>query len=176
MAADGNFQDHGFFLLSRFRRAMLGDFGYRLRFRENGDVEHHFVGGLRDSHLLGHFGYRGSLDLTIIQPATIFFAPTVKKFIRAVYALDLGYMSRFLDATVGLHYIDAIGSNMLSSQYVPSPTGTVQTNLFPFALDVDRVVVESLFYSGDRIYAGVDVEESIVSSQLRALLQVGVAL
>jgi hypothetical protein len=175
-AADGNFQDHGFFVLGRLRRALRGDFGYRLRFRENGDVEHHFIGGLRDAHLFGHFGYRGSLDLTVIRPATIFFAPTVKKFIRAVYALDLGYMDRFVDATVGIHYIDAIGSNMLSSQYVPSPAGTVQTNLFPFALDVDRVVVESLFYSGDRFYGGIDVEESLVSWQLRALVQLGVAL
>jgi hypothetical protein len=175
-SADGNFQDHGLSVIGRFYRAMRGDFSYRLRFRENGDVEHHFVGGLRDAHLIGDFGYAGSLDLTVIDPATIFFAPTVKKFIRAVYALDLGYLGRYVDATVGIHYIDALGSNMLSSQYAPPPSGIVQTQLFPFALDVDRIIVESLFYSGDRLYFGVDLEESTVSTQLRALAQVGVAL
>src|SRR5258708_38273718 len=106
---------------------MGGDFGCRLRLRENGDREHHFLWGLRDAHLIGDFGYVGSLDLTVIDPATIFFAPKVRKFIRAVYALDLGYMGRYVDATVGVHYIDSLGSNMLSSQYVPAPGGLVQT-------------------------------------------------
>jgi hypothetical protein len=175
-AADGDFQDHAFSVLARFHRAMRGDFGYRLRLRENGDREHHFVWGLRDAHLFGDFGYKGSLDLTIIDPATIFFAPTVRKFIRSVYALDLGYMGRYVDATIGVHYIDSIGSNMLSSQYAPPPSGLVQTQLFPFALDVDRVIVESLFYSGERAFFGVDLEESTVSWQVRALAQVGVVL
>jgi hypothetical protein len=155
---------------------MRADFGYRLRFRQNGNREYHSVFGLRDPHLFGNFGYVGSLDLTVINPATIFFAPTVKKYMRAVYAFDATYMDQRVDARIGIHYIDAIASNMLSSQYPPPATGVLQTQLFPFALDSDRILVGSLFYSGDLVFVGVDLEESTVSWQLRALAQIGVAL
>ena len=175
-AADGDFQDHGLTLIARLYRAMRADVSYRLRLRQNGNVEHHFTYGLRDPHLFGHFGYEGSLDLEIIDPATIFFAPQVNDFVRVVYVFDLTYVDRRFDASVGIHYIDSLGSNMLSSQYPPPSTGVLQTQLFPFALDSDRVLVQSLFYSGDRIFCGLDVEESVVSWQLRTLLQVGVAL
>jgi hypothetical protein len=175
-AADGNFQDHGFTLVARLYRAMRADVSYRLRLRQNGNIEHHFVYGLRDSHLIGRLGYVGSIDLTIIDPATIFFAPTVQKFVRVVYAFDATYMDHHFDARVGIHYIDSLGSNMLSSQYPPPGTGGLQTQLFPYALDSDRVLVQSVFYSGDRVFFGVDLEESVVSWQLRTLVQIGVVL
>jgi hypothetical protein len=175
-SADGDFQDHGLAVIGRFSRTTRASFGYRLRFRENGDREHHFAGGLRNPHLVGDFGYVGSLDYGVIDPATIFFGPTVKKFVRAVYAFDATYNNQRFDARLGIHYIDAIGSNMLSSQYPPPATGVLKTQLFPFSLDTDRVVVGSVFYSGDLVFCGVDIEESTVSWQLRALAQVGIAL
>jgi hypothetical protein len=125
---------------------------------------------------LGHLGYVGSLDLTIIDPATIFFAPQVRKFVRVVYAFDARYIDHRFDARIGIHYIDSLGSNMLSSQYPPPASGVLQTQLFPFALESDRVLVQSLFYSGDRFFCGVDFEESVVSWQLRSLAQIGMVL
>jgi hypothetical protein len=175
-AADGDFQDHGLSLMARVGRTTRANVSYRLRLRQNGNVENHFAYGLRDPHLLGHLGYAGSVDLTIIDPATIFFAPQVKKFVRVVYAFDATYIDHRFDARVGIHYIDSLGSNMLSSQYPPPATGTLQTQLFPFALESDRVLVQSLFYSGDRFFCGVDFEESVVSWQLRSLAQIGMAL
>jgi hypothetical protein len=175
-SADGDFQDHGLTLMARLHGTTRANVSYRLRLRQNGDVENHFVYGLRDPHLLGHLGYTGSLDLTIIDPATIFFAPQVKKFVRVVYAFDATYIDHHFDARVGIHYIDSLGSNMLSSQYPPPASGTLQTQLFPFALESDRVLVQSLFYSGERFYGGVDFEESVVSWQLRTLAQIGMVL
>jgi hypothetical protein len=175
-AADGDFTDHAVSIIGRLFKSTRADFTYRLRFRENGNIEHHFVGGLRDPHLLGDLGYLSSLDFTVINPATIFFAPTVNTFVRAVYSFDATYISHAFDARLGIHYIDSIGSNMLSSQYPVPASGVVQTQLFPFALDSDRVLVGTVFYSGDRYFCGVDLEESTVSWQLRALLQTGLVL
>ena len=175
-AADGNFQDHSARVVGMLSRTMRGELAYRLRLRQNGNREHHAVVGLRDSKLWGNFGYVGSLDVGVIRPATIFFAPEVSTFVRVVYAASATYIDSRFDARLGFHYIDSIGSSLLSSQFPPPGTGTLKTQLFPYALETDRVLVESLFYTGDTVFCGVDLEESTVSWQLRALAQVGIVL
>jgi hypothetical protein len=175
-SADGDFQDHALRAVGQLAETMRGDFTYRLRFRQNGNVEHHLVAGLRDSHLAGPLGYLGSVDVTIINPATIFFAPKVQTFVRAVYSIAVTYLDRWFDARFGIHYMDGIGSGLLSAEAPPPSVGNLRTLLFPDVLEANRVVYLSVFYTGNAFYGGFDLEESLVSFQLRAMLQLGLAL
>jgi len=172
-SADGDFQDHGLRLAGLITKSLRGDFTYRLRFRQNGDIEHHLILGGREAHLWRGLGYLASVDFTVINPAHIFFAPDVHTYVRAVYSAAVTWIDDRFDARLGVHYIDPIASNLLSSQYPPPSVGVLKTNLFPFAVETDRIASASFFYTGELVFCGVDLEASLVSFQVRAMAQLG---
>jgi hypothetical protein len=175
-SVDGDFADNALRLIGMIRKSLRGEFGYRLRWRQNGDIEHHLLLAARETHLWRGLGLRGNLDFEIINPAHIFFAPTVNTYVRAIFGADLTWIDDRFDAAIGFHYIDPIGSTLLSYQYTPPASGELKTYLFPFTVGTDKIVTASLFYTGTLVFAGFDVEMSVVSLQVRAMAQVGVAV
>ncbi|MGB8038430.1 MAG: hypothetical protein WCF39_10225, partial [Pseudolabrys sp.] len=68
------------------------------------------------------FGYVAQVDLVVINPATIFFAPTVNTFVRAIYHVDATYIDQRFDARIGFHDAFFIGGKILETCTFPNIT------------------------------------------------------
>jgi len=143
---------------------------YRLRWRENTDLEHHAVLGLRGHDLWRGLGLFASVGLDAIVPGV-----TARTY-RILYSGGLTFARGGFDASAGVLFTDGIGSGLLFSQAAPgSPGGTVPTQLFPYLLESNRVAFVRLFGTWRGAFAGLDVEENLDSVQLRAMAQLGYA-
>jgi hypothetical protein len=178
-AADGSYQDHQARAVWLAWRSLRVEASYRLRARANTDIEHHLAFGGRADELwrrgLGAFAYiaidvnRG-IDAPLADPASR------KVHNRVVYSAGLSFVRAWLDARAGLTFTDGIGSGLLFSQHAMAGSGAAPTELFPYVLDVNRIVFVRAFANFWKMFAGLDVEENLDSAQLRMLVQVGAAL
>ena len=182
LTADGTFQDHDLRAIGLLWRGLKAELDYRLRFRENTDIEHHVVVGLRGDDLwrgLGGFASVGvdvdqGIDLPGLDPATR------KVHDRAIYSAGLSWLrstARYgLDLRAGILFTDGIGSGLVFSQHLASETNAHPTELFPYVLETNRIAFVRAFATFWKMYAGLDLEENLDLAQLRMLLQVGAAL
>ena len=174
----GSFQDHNLRAVAQLWRALKAELNYRLRFRENTDIEHHLTIGLRGDDLwrgLGGFASVGvdidsGIDLPGVDPAT------QKVHNRTIYSGGLSYLRSWMDLRAGILFTDGIGSGLVFSQQAATNSLTHPTQLFPYVLESNRIAFVRFFATFWKMYAGLDVEENIDSAQLRALIQVGASL
>ncbi|MDB4966851.1 MAG: hypothetical protein JWN44_2540 [Myxococcales bacterium] len=178
-AADGSFQDHQARAVWLVWRSLRVETSYRLRARANTDVEHHLALGARSDELwrrgLGAFA-SVAVDVNRGIDAPLDDAMSRRIHNRVVYSAGLAFVRPWLDARAGLTFTDGIGSGLLFSQQRMSDSGTAPTVLFPYVLDVNRIVFVRAFATFWKMFAGLDVEENLDAAQLRLLVQVGAAL
>ncbi len=167
-AADGSFQDHALAAIYRIWKAVRAELRYRLRYRENTDVEHHITLGLIADEIGHGVGANASVGVDLDSL-------TGKQHQRAIYSAGLTYNRSHLDLGLGLLFTDGIGSGLTFSTHQPG-SGTTPTELFPYVLESNRIVYLRAFGTFSKLFAGIDVEENIDSFQLRMLLQIGGAL
>jgi hypothetical protein len=168
-ATAGSFQDHTLRAEYRLWNALRAEAQYRLRWRDNDDLEHHVVAGLRGDDLwrgLGGFVSVG-VDLNRLSG---------KVHDRVLYSGGLSFVKPYLDIRLGLLFTDGIGSGLLFSQLSASGNGKAPVALFPYVLESNRVAFLRAFATFWKMFAGLDVEENLEDAQLRMLLQVGAAL
>jgi hypothetical protein len=177
-AADGSFQDHELRATWLAWRALRLEARYRLRYRDNTDVEHHPELSLRGDELWHGLGVFGAIAIDIDNG--IAFpggnAATDKVHNRVVYSAGLSYLRRAFDVRAGVTYTDGIGSGLTFSQQSPSGSGAAPTTLFPYLLESNRIAFVRAFAMFWKMYGGVDVEEDLDVAQLRVLVQAGATL
>jgi hypothetical protein len=175
--ADGSFQDHDLKIVGLVWHALRAELDYRLRFRENTDIEHHLTVGLRGDDLWRGLGGFASIGVDIDQGLDLPFDNATKKVHdRVIYSAGLSYLRHWMDLRAGITYTDGIGSGLVFSQQVATSSNAHPTTLFPYVLETNRVVFLRYFATFWKMYAGLDIEENLDQVQLRALLQVGAAL
>jgi hypothetical protein len=167
-AAAGSFQDHAVAIVYRIWHALRAEVRYRLRYRENTDLEHHFTVGLIGDELYKGFGANVSVG---VDEDSL----TGKKHDRAIYSAGLTYIRSHLDLSVGILFTDGIGSGLTFSTHQPG-SGATPTELFPYVLESNRIVYVRAFGTFWKMFAGLDLEENIDSAQVRMLMQIGGAL
>jgi hypothetical protein len=167
-AAAGSFQDHAVAAIYRIWHALRAEVRYRLRYRENTDLEHHFTVGLIGDELYKGFG--ANLSVGVDEDSL-----TGKKHDRAIYSAGLSYIRSHLDLGVGILFTDGIGSGLTFSTHQPG-SGATPTELFPYVLESNRIVYVRAFGTFWKMFAGLDLEENLDSAQVRMLLQIGGAL
>jgi hypothetical protein len=167
-AAAGSFQDHALKISYRLWRALKAEARYRLRYRENTDLEHHIVVGLWGDELWKGLGANLSVgvDMDTLQS---------KMHQRIIYSAGLSYIRAHLDLGLGILFTDGIGSGLTFSQH-QGTGGATPTELFPYVLESNRVVYLRGFATFWKMYAGLDLEENVDSAQVRMLLQIGGAM
>lgn len=163
--ASGSFQDHSFLFNARAYRAIRLEARYRLRYRENTDLEHRVVASVRADDLWKGLGFVGSVGVDLNRLEN-------RLHRRVIYSAGLSFLRTYLDVGVGVQYTDGIGSGLLFSAPVPT-AGTKPTALFPYLLESNRVAYLRVFGTFWKMYAGLDVEENLESVQLRLLAQIG---
>lgn len=166
--ADGSFQDHSWLLTYRAWRAVRLEARYRLRHRENTDLEHRMVANVRADQLWHGVGFVASVGVDLNRLPG-------KLHRRVIYSGGLSFVRSFLDLGVGIQFTDGIGSGLTFSSSV-SATATTPRELFPYLLESNRVVYLRAFGTFWKMYAGLDVEENLESLQARVLVQIGGAL
>jgi hypothetical protein len=168
-AADGTFLDQQLRLVWIAWRALRVEANYRLRFRDNTDIEHHFLAGVRADDLfrgLGAFVSVGA-DLNNL---------TTKIHNRVLYNAGVSLVKPWLDARLGILFTDGIGSGLVFSYRNASGTGAAPTDLFPYVLNANRIAYLRIFGVFWKMFAGLDVEENLDAGQLRILAQIGASL
>lgn len=166
--AGGGFQDHAVAATLRIWQALRGELRYRLRYRENTDLEHHIVVGFRGDELWRGLGLQGSVGVDLNRlPNRI--------HNRVIYSAGLSYVRARLDLGLGILFTDGIGSGLTFSTRNPG-LGSSPTELFPFVLESNRVVYLRAFTTFWKMYAGLDLENNIETAQVRMMLQVGGAM
>jgi hypothetical protein len=168
-AADGSFEDHTLRAILLAWRALRIEAQYRLRFRENDDIEHHVVVGLRGDDLWRGLGAFASVGVDLNRL-------TAKVHDRVIYSGGLSYVRPFIDARAGILFTDGIGSGLLFSAASAQSTGQAPVALFPYVMETNRVAFVRVFANFWKMFAGLDVEEDIEDVQVRLLLQAGAAL
>ncbi len=171
--ADGSFVDQSLRVSWLAWRALRIEATYRLRLRENTDVEHHVLGGVRADDLwkgLGAFASVG-VDVNNLNAGL----PNTHVHNRVIYNAGVSFTKTFLDLRAGILFTDGIGSGLVFSG---SQTGSTPSpsELNPYILESSRIAYVRVFAIFWKMYAGVDVEENIDAGQLRALVQVGASL
>jgi hypothetical protein len=167
-AAAGSFQDHTLRASYRLWKALRAEVRYRLRYRENTDLEHHFVAGLWGDELWKGLGASVSVGVDLDSL-------TGKLHQRVIYSGGLSYIRPHLDLGLGILFTDGIGSGLAFSSH-QATGGSTPTELFPYVLEANRVVYLRAFGTFWKMFAGLDLEENVDSAQLRMLVQVGGAL
>ena len=170
-AANGSFLDNSVRATVTLFRSLRADLQYRLRWRENTDLQHHAVIGLRGDDLWKGLGGFASVGFDVIQPGV------TQATTRALYSGGLSFVKPWLDVRAGILFTDGIGSGLLFSQRLPATmgggTGAAPTQLFPYMLETNRVAFVRVFGTWRGLFAGLDVEENLDSVQLRAMAQIG---
>jgi hypothetical protein len=167
-AAAGSFQDHALKISYRIWRALKAEARYRLRYRENTDLEHHVLVGLWGDELWKGIGANLSVGVDIDTLAA-------KEHDRVIYNAGLSYLRPHLDLALGITFTDGIGSGLPFSHH-QNTGGAAPTQLFPYVLEANRIVYLRAFGTFWKMFAGLDLEENLDSAQIRMLLQIGGAL
>jgi hypothetical protein len=168
-AAGGSFQDHTLRIVYRVWHALRLDAQYRLRFRENNDVEHHVVVGARGDDLWRGVGAFASVGVDV---DTL----TGKVHDRVLYSGGLSFVRNFLDLRAGVLFTDGIGSGLLFGQRLTTENGRAPVDLFPYVMESNRIAFLRAFATFWKMYAGADFEANLEDTQFRVLVQVGAAL
>lgn len=170
-AANGSFLDNAVRANVILYRALRADAQYRLRWRENTDLQHHVVLGVRGDDLFFGLGGFASVGFDVIQPGV------TQATTRVLYSGGLSFVKPWLEARAGVLFTDGIGSGLLFSQRLPATmgggTGAAPTQLFPYVLESNRIAFVRVFGMWRGLFAGLDVEENLDSVQLRAMAQIG---
>jgi hypothetical protein len=164
--ASGSFQDHTLRLTYRIWKALRMEASYRLRWRENTDVEHHATIGLRGDELWQGLGGFGSVG---VDKDSL----TAKEHDRLIYSVGVSYVRTFLDLRLGILYTDGFGSGLTFSQHLMTSDKTAPAELFPYVLETNRIAFLRGFFTFWKMFAGLDVEENLSAGQLRMLAQIG---
>src|SRR5262249_27352116 len=149
-------------------RALRAELRYRLRYRENTDLEHHIVAGLRGDELWKGIGANVSVGVDLDSL-------TGKQHQRIIYSAGLGYIRPHLDLGAGLLFTDGSGSGLPFSTHQMT-NGAQPTELVPYVLETNRIFYVRAFATFFHMFAGVDLEENLDVGQARMLLQFGGAL
>lgn len=79
-----------------------------------------------------------------------------------------------VDASLGVLYTGGIGTDAaLSALEARTLSEGPRTRLFPLALETAQVAFVRAFWTGETVFAGVDVEVDLDGEQVRSMLQVG---
>ena len=168
-AADGSYQDHAVKLVSRASRGARVEVQYRLRWRDNTDVEHRFSLGFVGDDLWKGLGLFASIGVDNNGLAN-------KVHDRLIYSAGASFLRRYLDIRAGILFTDGYGSGLGFSQRTATAGTGGPAALFPYVLESNRVAFVRAFGTFWRMFAGLDVEENLESAQIRALAQIGVSL
>jgi hypothetical protein len=167
-AAAGSFQDHTLKISYRIWKALRAEARYRLRYRENTDVEHHVLAGLWGDELWKGLGANVSVGVDVDTLSA-------KQHDRVIYSGGLTFIRARLDLALGITFTDGIGSGLAFSTH-QATSGTAPTELFPYVLEANRIVYLRAFGTFWKMFAGLDLEENVDSAQVRMLVQIGGAL
>lgn len=166
----GTFLDNGVQLAVLPWRAVRIEGQYRLRWREDTDLEHHAVLALQADDLWRGLGAFASVGVDVFVPVG------ASQTVRLLYAAGLSYRRERLDVGAGVLFTDGVGSGLLFSQATPTSSGGAPSQLFPYLLESNRIAFVRVFGSGPRgLFGGLDLEENLDGAQLRAMAQVGYA-
>lgn len=168
-AADGSFQDHVLRAIWLAWRALRVEGSYRLRYRDNTDLQHRLQLGARGDDLFRGMGVFLSIGIDV---NTL----TGKIANRVIYSGGLSYVRPWLDVRAGVYFTDGIGSGLAFSARQATYAPGVPAELFPYVLESNRVAFVRGFATFWKMYAGLDVEENLDRAQLRVLAQLGVSL
>ena len=93
-----------------------------------------------------------------------------------LFGAGVSWVRAWFDLRGGILYTDGVGSGLVFSRQTTDVTGAAPAQLFPYALETNRIAyVRAFALFGRHVFAGLDVEENLSAFQLRALFQAGVS-